>query len=91
MAKGFAAFIGKESRMKIQSSSIMMTSSHQETSYTHKESATIEVAKSKDAAAAILSISTALLELVGKGLDNFSILFGVYLIASILTMNGVIA
>lgn len=41
--------------------------------------------------AAILSISTALLELVGKGLDNFSILFGVYLIASILTMNGVIA
>lgn len=57
MAKGFAAFIGKESRMKIQSSSIMMASSHQETSYTHKESATIEVAKSKDAAAAILSIS----------------------------------
>lgn len=37
-----------------------------------------------------LSFATALFELVGKGLDNFSILFGVYLIASIMIRNGVI-
>lgn len=41
--------------------------------------------------AILLSFATALLELVGKGLDNFSILFGVYIIASIMVQNGVIA
>ena len=41
--------------------------------------------------ALVLSAATALLELVGKGLDNFSILFGVYAIASIMIQNGVIA
>lgn len=41
--------------------------------------------------AILLSFATALFELVGKGLDNFSILFGVYIIASIMVQNGVIA
>ena len=38
----------------------------------------------------IISIATALLELVGKGLDNFSILFGVYALSSTLIQIGVL-
>lgn len=40
--------------------------------------------------ALILSIATAFLELVGKGFDNFSILFGVYAIASVFVYYGVL-
>lgn len=43
--------------MKIQNSSITMASSHQETSFTYKESMTMEAAKSKDAVGAILTLS----------------------------------
>lgn len=43
--------------MKIQSSSIVMGSTHEENSYTYKESMTMEVAKSKNAVGAILTIS----------------------------------
>ncbi|MCR5389003.1 MAG: hypothetical protein K6E56_07145 [Lachnospiraceae bacterium] len=43
--------------MRIQNSYISMASTHHESSYTHKESMTIEAAKSKDAVAAILSLS----------------------------------
>lgn len=43
--------------MKIQSSSIVMASTHEEASYTYKESMTMESAKSKNAAAAILTLS----------------------------------
>lgn len=43
--------------MKIQSSSIVMGSAHEENSYIHKESMTMEVAKSKNAVGAILTIS----------------------------------
>lgn len=43
--------------MKIQSSSIVMGSAHEENSYTYKESMTMEVAKSKNAVGAILTIS----------------------------------
>ena len=41
--------------------------------------------------ALILSLATSLLELVGKGLDNFSILGGVYLISTALIYAGVLA
>lgn len=43
--------------MKIQSSSIVMGSAHEENSYTYKESMTMDVAKSKNAVGAILTIS----------------------------------
>lgn len=43
--------------MRIQSSSIVMGSAHEENSYTYKESMTMEVAKSKNAVGAILTIS----------------------------------
>ena len=43
--------------MKIRNSAIAMASSHQETSFTYKESMTMEAAKSKDAAGAILTLS----------------------------------
>lgn len=48
---------GKESQMKIESSSIAMRSTHHEASYSYKESMTMEAAKSKDAAGAILTLS----------------------------------
>lgn len=44
--------------MKIQSSSVMMSSTHQESSYAYKESMTIQASKSANAAGAILSISS---------------------------------
>ena len=50
--------------MKIQSSSIAMASTHREDSFTYKESITMEAAKSKDAAGAILTLSK---ESGGKG------------------------
>lgn len=43
--------------MKIASSTVAMASSHQATSYSYRESATIEAAASKDTAGAILSLS----------------------------------
>lgn len=43
--------------MKITNSSIAMASTHDETSFTYKESMTIEAAKSKDVAGAILTLS----------------------------------
>ena len=43
--------------MKIQNSTIAMASTHSESSYTYKESMTMEAAKSKDAGAAILTLS----------------------------------
>lgn len=43
--------------MKITNSSIAMASTHQETSFSYKESMTIEAAKSKDVAGAILTLS----------------------------------
>ena len=43
--------------MKISNSSIAMTSAHHETSFTYKESMTIDAAKTKDAAGAILTLS----------------------------------
>ncbi len=56
-AQGFAGSCGKESKMRIQNSYISMASTHHETSYTHKESMTIEAAKSKGAVAAIIDLS----------------------------------
>ena len=50
--------------MKIQSRSIAMASTHREDSFTYKESITMEAAKSKDAAGAILTLSK---ESGGKG------------------------
>ena len=43
--------------MKIQNSSIIMASSHHETSFSYKESMTMEAAKSKDVVGAILTLS----------------------------------
>lgn len=43
--------------MKITNSSVTMASAHQEASFAYKESMTIEAAKSKDVAGAILSLS----------------------------------
>lgn len=43
--------------MKIQNSSVVMTSSHQETTFSYKESMTMETAKSSDAVGAILNLS----------------------------------
>ena len=39
----------------------------------------------------ILSVATGFLELVGKGLDNFTVLFGTYALASIFVFSGAIA
>ena len=55
--KGFTGSYGKESDMKIQNSSIAMASVHHETSFSYKETMTIEAAKSKDVAGAILNLS----------------------------------
>lgn len=43
--------------MKIQNSSVAMASSHYETSFSYKESMTMEAAKSKNVAGAILNLS----------------------------------
>ena len=40
--------------------------------------------------AVLLAAATGILELVGHGLDNFSIVFGIYALASVLILNGVI-
>lgn len=53
--------------MKIANSAIAMASSHRESSFSFKESASIEVAKSKDAAGAILTLSK---EASGKSLKE---------------------
>lgn len=53
--------------MKITNSSIAMASTHHETSFTYKESMTIEAAKSKDVAGAILTLSA---EGAGKNLKE---------------------
>lgn len=53
--------------MKITNSSIAMASTHHETSFTYKESMTIEAAKSKDVAGAILTLSA---EGTGKNLKE---------------------
>lgn len=53
--------------MKITNSSITMTSAHQESSFAYRESMTLEAAKSKDAAGAILTLSS---EGVGKTLKE---------------------
>lgn len=53
--------------MKITNSSITMASTHHETSFTYKESMTIEAAKSKDVAGAILTLSA---EANGKNLKE---------------------
>ena len=53
--------------MKITNSSVAMASAHQESSFTHKESVTMEAAKSKDAAGAILTLSA---EATGKTLKE---------------------
>lgn len=57
MVKGITSSYGKESGMKIQNSSIVMASTHHESSYAYKETMTIEAAKSKDVAGAILTLS----------------------------------
>lgn len=43
--------------MRIQNSSVLMASSHQESSFTYKESVTMEAPKSKDVVGAILTLS----------------------------------
>lgn len=53
--------------MKISNSSIVMAASHQKSSFSYKESMTMEAAKSKDLAGAILSISK---EASGKSLKE---------------------
>lgn len=53
--------------MKIQNSSIAMASTHSESSFTYKESITMEAAKSKDVGAAILTISK---EASGKSIKD---------------------
>lgn len=53
--------------MKITNSSITMASAHQESSFAYKESMTMEAAKTKDAAGAILTLSS---EGVGKTLKE---------------------
>lgn len=53
--------------MKIANSSIAMASEHHETSFAYKESMTIEAAKSKDVAGAILTLSA---EAAGKNLKE---------------------
>lgn len=67
MVKGITSSYGKESGMKIQNSSIVMASTHHESSYTYKETMTIEAAKSKDVAGAILTLSK---EASGKSLKE---------------------
>ena len=53
--------------MKITNSSVAMASAHHETSFTYKESMTIEAAKSKDVAGAILTLSA---EATGRNLKE---------------------
>ncbi|MDY2698496.1 MAG: hypothetical protein SOV61_03020 [Lachnospiraceae bacterium] len=53
--------------MKITNSSVAMASAHHETSFIYKESMTIEAAKSKDVAGAILTLSA---EAAGKNLKE---------------------
>lgn len=53
--------------MKITNSSVAMASAHHETSFIYKESMTIEAAKSKDVAGAILTLSA---EATGKNLKE---------------------
>lgn len=53
--------------MKITNSSIVMASEHHETSFAYKESMTMEAAKSKDVAGAILTLSA---EATGKNLKE---------------------
>ena len=53
--------------MKIQNSSVLMSSAHQETFYEQKETLTMEAAKSKDAVGAILTLSQ---EAKGKSLKE---------------------
>lgn len=53
--------------MKIASSSIAMASAHQESSFTYKESMTMQAAKSKDVAGAILTLSS---QMEGKNLKE---------------------
>ena len=53
--------------MKITNSSIAMGSTHYETAFSYKESMTIEAAKSKNVAGAILSMSA---EATGKSLKE---------------------
>lgn len=57
LVKGITGSFGKESSMKIQNSSITMAASHHETSFSYKESMTMEAAKSKDVVGAILTLS----------------------------------
>ena len=57
LVKGITSSFGKESSMKIQNSSITMAASHHETSFSYKESMTMEAAKSKDVVGAILTLS----------------------------------
>lgn len=59
--------VGKGFYMKITNSSIAMASTHHETAFTYKESMTIEAAKSKNVAGAILSLSA---EATGKSLKE---------------------
>ena len=58
--------------MKIASSSIAMASAHQESSFTYKESMTMEAAKSKDVAGAILTLSS---QMDGKNLKESMVEF----------------
>ena len=53
--------------MKIQNSSIIMASSHHETSFSYKESMTMEAAKSKDVVGAILTLSQEVIKMVANG------------------------
>ena len=57
LVNGITGTCGKEFPMKIQNSSITMASSHHETSFSYKESMTMEAAKSKDVVGAILTLS----------------------------------
>ena len=49
--------MGEESFMKISNSSIVMSSTHHESSYVYKESVTMEASALKDLPGAILTIS----------------------------------
>ena len=64
LVKGITSSFGKESSMKIQNSSITMAASHHETSFSYKESMTMEAAKSKDVAGAILTLYKKVVEKV---------------------------
>ncbi len=57
LVNGITGLCGKESIMRIQNSYISMNSTHHESSFTYRESMTMEASKSKDAVGAILSLS----------------------------------